>query len=71
MIINFILPGAMRVGPKVCPSASVSLVSAATNRETARRPSRLICRWVADAATTALHAVWHPETQAPKPRRLR
>ncbi|MDI9847070.1 hypothetical protein QM467_03225 [Rhodoblastus sp. 17X3] len=65
MIINFFLPGAVRVDLVARSAPPVTFVTAVTERKPARRPSRLVCRWVADSANGALHAVWHyPETEA-------
>jgi hypothetical protein len=64
MIINFSIPGAARVGPVVRRQPAVTFVAATTEREPARRPPRLICRWVADPVSGALHAKWqYPETK--------
>jgi hypothetical protein len=64
MIINFFIPGAARAGLVAGRVPATTFVVAATEREPLRNPLQLICRRVADPASGALHAVWHPETQA-------
>ncbi len=64
MIINFPIPGAARVDVVARRLPAVTFVAAGAECVPVRRPLRLVCRWVADPATGALHAVWHPESQA-------
>jgi len=58
MIINFSIPGAARADLMARPLPAATVIAPNPARVRAARRPQMVCRWIADPVSGALHAIW-------------